>query len=140
MKKLAVFLVFSVLFLSACRQRIEKVEAPLVPPANQTQPEMKVLEENPALVQTETAAQATVSTAPIEVAPPKETGEKSKQTMRDIQAALKNAGFYEGKIDGIFGPKTKKAIEEFQAKNNLKVDGKVGPKTWSMLSAYLQKE
>lgn len=56
---------------------------------------------------------------------------------KEIQQALKNAGLYEGKIDGKIGPKSKRAIEEFQAKNSLKVDGKVGPNTWRLLREYL---
>lgn len=55
----------------------------------------------------------------------------------EIQTALKHAGFYEGKIDGSIGPKSKKAIENFQSANGLKVDGKVGPKTWEALSRHL---
>ncbi|MBF0490585.1 MAG: peptidoglycan-binding protein [Candidatus Omnitrophica bacterium] len=60
-----------------------------------------------------------------------------KPTPKQIQQALKNAGFYTGKIDGNIGPKTKKAVEEFQAQNGLKADGKVGAKTWKALSAHL---
>lgn len=60
-----------------------------------------------------------------------------KPTPKQIQQALKNAGFYNGKVDGTIGPKTKKAIEEFQAQNGLKADGKVGAKTWKALSAHL---
>ena len=56
---------------------------------------------------------------------------------KDIQRALKNAGFYTGTVDGKVGPKTKKAIEEFQKAKGLKVDGKVGSKTWSELAKYL---
>jgi len=56
---------------------------------------------------------------------------------KDIQTALKNAGFYAGAIDGKVGPKTKKAIEDFQKTHGLKVDGKVGPKTWAELEKYL---
>jgi N-acetylmuramoyl-L-alanine amidase len=37
------------------------------------------------------------------------------------------------KADGIFGPLTEKAVKEFQKKNKLAVDGKVGPKTWMKL-------
>jgi len=55
----------------------------------------------------------------------------------DIQTALKNAGFYSGAIDGKIGPVSKKAIVEFQKANDLVADGKVGPKTWSVLSRYL---
>ncbi|HLD40651.1 MAG TPA: peptidoglycan-binding domain-containing protein, partial [Candidatus Omnitrophota bacterium] len=47
------------------------------------------------------------------------------------------AGLYEGEVDGKIGPKSKKAIEEFQAKNNLTVDGKVGRRTWEKMKEYL---
>lgn len=55
----------------------------------------------------------------------------------DIQTALKNAGFYQGEIDGKIGPKTKKSIVEFQTSKSLKADGVVGPKTWQALSTFL---
>ena len=60
-----------------------------------------------------------------------------KPTNQQIQTALKNAGYYTAEIDGKIGPKTKKAIEEFQKANGLKVDGKVGHKTWEVLSSHL---
>lgn len=60
-----------------------------------------------------------------------------KPTAKEIQTALKNAGFYTGTVDGKTGPKTKKAVEEFQKSKDLHVDGRVGPKTWSALSTYL---
>ena len=60
-----------------------------------------------------------------------------KPTGIEIQTALKNAGFYSGNIDGKIGPKSKKAIEDFQSANNLKADGKVGLKTWEALGKYL---
>lgn len=66
--------------------------------------------------------------------PPSGSGQPTAQ---DIQTALKNAGYYAGDIDGKIGPKTKKAIEEFQQANNLKVDAKVGPMTWALLSTHL---
>ena len=58
---------------------------------------------------------------------------------KQIQQALKHAGFYSGKIDGDVGPRTKKAIEAFQSANGLKADGKVGPRTWKALAAHLNK-
>jgi peptidoglycan hydrolase-like protein with peptidoglycan-binding domain len=61
----------------------------------------------------------------------------AQPTTKDIQTALKNAGFYLGNIDGKNGSLTKKGIREFQKAKGLSVDGKVGPKTWSLLSAYL---
>jgi murein L,D-transpeptidase YcbB/YkuD len=59
-----------------------------------------------------------------------------KPTGIEIQTALKNAGFYTGSIDGKIGPKSKKAIEDFQKANGLKADGKVGPKTWEAMSKH----
>ena len=60
-----------------------------------------------------------------------------KPTNEEIQTALKNAGHYTAEIDGKMGPRTLKAIKDFQAANNLEADGKVGPKTWSVLSKHL---
>ena len=62
----------------------------------------------------------------------------TKPTSEQIQTALKNAGFYQGNIDGKIGQKSKQAIKDFQAKNDLGVDGKVGPKTWEKLQPYLE--
>lgn len=60
-----------------------------------------------------------------------------KPTAKEIQTALKNAGYYAGAVDGKIGPKSKQAIEDFQKASGLTADGKVGPKTWAALSAYL---
>ena len=62
----------------------------------------------------------------------------SKASKKDIQTALKSAGYYDGPIDGKFGQKTSTAITEFQKANGLKQDGKVGPQTWLKLSEYLE--
>jgi hypothetical protein len=59
-------------------------------------------------------------------------------TPNQVQTALKNAGYYEGNIDGKIGPKSKKAITNFQIDNGLEADGKVGPKTWARLKAHLE--
>ncbi len=58
---------------------------------------------------------------------------------QEIQQALANANLYQGKIDGDLGPKTKKAIKDFQEQSGLKVDGKVGPRTWAKLQPYLNQ-
>lgn len=85
-----------------------------------------------AISQTGASAQATAK----QLAPLPPSGPYTP-TAKEIQLALKNAGLYTGSIDGTIGPLTRKAIEEFQKANNLTVDGKVGPKTWAVLSAYL---
>ncbi len=54
-------------------------------------------------------------------------------TTKQIQQALKDAGFDPGPIDGIRGRKTIQAIKEFQTANGLVVDGLVGPKTRAIL-------
>jgi peptidoglycan hydrolase-like protein with peptidoglycan-binding domain len=66
----------------------------------------------------------------------KNTSCRSKASTRDIQAALKNAGYYNGKVDGVKGKQTKKAIKEFQKANGLKADGIVGSRTWELLSKH----
>ena len=75
------------------------------------------------------------SMAPYSVDIPKPLKDLSRTQL--VQAALKNAGLYRGPIDGIIGPFTRKAIREFQAKYDLVVDGKPGPKTWELLQPFL---
>jgi len=67
------------------------------------------------------------------------TAQSAAATSKNIQIALKNAGYYSGPIDGKIGSKSKQAIMDFQATNNLKADGVVGKKTWALLSRYLEK-
>lgn len=54
-----------------------------------------------------------------------------------IQTALKNAGLYQGPIDGKIGKNTNKAIIEFQRLNGLKPDGIIGKRTWAALQEFL---
>lgn len=62
-----------------------------------------------------------------------------KDRTKQIQIALRKAGFYTGNIDGKIGPRTKKAIIAFQRSKGLKPDGIVGPKTWEELRKYLKE-
>lgn len=57
------------------------------------------------------------------------TGSEVKQ----IQTKLKNWGYYNDSIDGIYGSKTFEAVKKFQKKNGLTVDGIAGSKTLSAL-------
>ena len=63
---------------------------------------------------------------------------KSNDRIRQIQAALKNAGFYKGEIDGKIGPRTRAAIKAFQRAKGLNPDGVVGAKTWEELKKHLK--
>ena len=56
---------------------------------------------------------------------------------KTVQTKLKRWGYYTGAVDGIYGPKTKKAVRYFQSKNGLAVDGIVGPKTAAALGMKL---
>ncbi|MBA1334829.1 MAG: Spore cortex-lytic enzyme, lytic transglycosylase SleB [Firmicutes bacterium] len=47
----------------------------------------------------------------------------------EVQKRLKNWGYYDGVVDGIYGAKTYSAVRKFQAKNGLAVDGVVGDAT-----------
>ncbi len=82
----------------------------------------------PVVVENASAAASTDVTEPAMASAPVDV--TGKPTSKQIQQALKNAGLYDGKVDGNVGPKTKKAIEAFQTQNGLKADGKVGRKTW----------
>lgn len=53
----------------------------------------------------------------------------SGSEVRQIQTRLKNWGYYKGAVDGIYGSRTKAAVEAFQRKNGLVVDGVAGPAT-----------
>jgi hypothetical protein len=43
--------------------------------------------------------------------------------IRSAQAALRRLGIYSGQVDGILGPDTHRAIEDYQVKNKLPVTG-----------------
>lgn len=62
----------------------------------------------------------------------------AQPSTRDIQRALKAAGFDHGPIDGKLGPRTRQAVREFQQVNGLQVDGIVGKKTWAKLAPFLE--
>lgn len=60
-------------------------------------------------------------------------GKNDKSMVIQLQKLLNqymNAGL---ETDGIFGPKTDKAVRAYQKSKGLQVDGIVGPKTWSAL-------
>lgn len=50
-----------------------------------------------------------------------------------IQTKLKQQGFYNGDVDGVYGSRTEAAVRKYQARYGLKVDGMAGPQTLSYL-------
>lgn len=65
---------------------------------------------------------------------------KSRPKTKEIQQALRNAGYNPGRIDGKMGAKTREAIRSFQRANGLSVDGKVGKQTWELLRKFLYQK
>ncbi len=53
----------------------------------------------------------------------------SGEEVKAIQTKLKQWGYYGGKVDGIYGEKTKAAVISFQKKNGLETDGIAGSAT-----------
>lgn len=129
---LVVFLVFSLTSCGKKKDTLEEAQEPL---------SIEVSPMATTSIQQAPAAPAAVTAKSQQTAevtlPPQGPYKPANQ---QIQTALKNAGYYTGRIDGKIGPLTKKAIEEFQKANNLKADGKVGPKTWALLSAHLNPQ
>ncbi|MEE1154396.1 MAG: spore cortex-lytic enzyme [Acutalibacteraceae bacterium] len=56
------------------------------------------------------------------------------EEVRQIQLQLKNLGYFNDKIDGIYGKQTKEAVIKFQMDNNLIADGIAGTKTLEKLN------
>lgn len=67
-------------------------------------------------------------------------GGKQQIELKQVQTALKNAGYYQGTVDGKMGKKTRKAVRAFQKANKLPADGQVGKNTWEVLKEYLEKK
>ena len=69
---------------------------------------------------------------PSEVVRALKKGDKGDD-VRQLQAALVDAGYDLGKIDGDFGIKTQRAVVCFQFERSMEVDGICGPKTRAAL-------
>lgn len=59
-------------------------------------------------------------------------GEDSTQ-VSNLQRALKSKGYYKGKVDGVFGQKTRSAVYRYQKAIGITADGKAGNKTLTAL-------
>jgi len=63
---------------------------------------------------------------------------KKFNTVKSRQEALKDLGFYEGKVDGIWGPGSRTALIAFQKAQGLAADGLWGPNSESALRDALE--
>ena len=57
----------------------------------------------------------------------------SGATVTEIQTRLKNWGYYDGAVDGIYGSRTEAAVRWFQQANGLSADGQAGVETLAAL-------
>lgn len=58
-------------------------------------------------------------------------------TVKTVQQKLKNWGYYDGSVDGIFGSGTRSAVVYFQRTNGLSADGIVGSATAAAMGVSL---
>lgn len=59
----------------------------------------------------------------LEQQPPEDAPKLSRDQVIDLQETLNQRGFDTGKVDGILGPATRKAIRNFQNQNDMIADG-----------------
>ncbi len=86
----------------------------------------------PAVTQaTPDSSQAHSGDAPVEL-PVLKIGMFGSAVSR-VQETLADLGFYQGPIDGVFGPGTEAAVMAFQQTSGLVADGVIGPITWREL-------
>ena len=52
------------------------------------------------------------------------TANGDPELLKEVQTALSVRGYYAGKLDGVYGSRTKKAIDQFQRDHSLKANGK----------------
>ncbi len=53
--------------------------------------------------------------------------------VKKIQTRLKDWGYYNGSVDGIYGTATRKAVISFQKKHGITADGVCGPETLTLI-------
>ena len=53
--------------------------------------------------------------------------------VKEVQRRLKQWGYYNGAVDGVYGPQTVAAVKAFQKKNGLTADGIAGKATYAAL-------
>ena len=137
---LAVVSIFVVTAVSGCASGAKKrrLEQELRDRVSECETELQMKEEEINHLREALAEvlQEKESTGQLKTSSPK----VGKPSTKDIQTALKNAGFNPGAIDGKMGNQTREAIKAFQKANGLVADGKVGPKTWSILSNYIENK
>lgn len=89
----------------------------------------------PDTVNTATGPATPVATPPSRNLPVLSLGDEGSAVV-ELQLLLQDLGIYQGEIDGIYQSATITAVERFQSRSGLTVDGVVGPMTWNALLGY----
>ena len=105
--------------------------AQMIPTIQETRREMSLtptpIPPEPASVRLVTPDPAAPTSEPV-----LRTGSRGQQ-VTDLQSRLKVLGYYDGEIDGQFGPGTRDAVSAFQRQNGLDADGMAGEETRAIL-------
>ena len=72
--------------------------------------------------------------APAPAPPPAMVNPNSPDTLRQVQTALQQDGLYHGQVDGKWGPRTQRAVMQFQHKNGLHATGHLDQATLSAMN------
>jgi opacity protein-like surface antigen len=64
----------------------------------------------------------------------------SKDQIRQIQMSLNKKGFDSKDVDGVWGPDTKSALENFQKERNIKANGELTQQTLTALGVNVQNQ
>lgn len=69
----------------------------------------------------------TLENVPVPLSRPERTSRSvpALSLVQEAQLALHKTGYYQGEIDGLYGPMTRRAVMEFQAENALEENGQI---------------
>lgn len=51
--------------------------------------------------------------------------------VKNVQRYLRDRGYFDGPIDGVYGPKTEQGVRNFESDNDMNVDGRFDEENWS---------
>jgi peptidoglycan hydrolase-like protein with peptidoglycan-binding domain len=94
--------------------------------------------ETPASQSDASAAEPTPLLKTARAPKPASRSERPALSNSAVQRALRNAGLYDGAIDGILGGASGRSIRRFQAQHSLEVDGQPGSDTQDAMRPYLE--
>lgn len=100
--------------------------------------------EETTLATTAPSSTVTTSTTTTTTAPPVTTSTseplRAAAVFAAVQQELAALGYYDGPVDGIYGPKTAEAVRAFQRDAGITVDGEYGPETAGALAEALEAD